>query len=149
MSLELVTPVEVLSHEQFETQEAVKLIRAGLDNLYEGLARFVTVEGWKVLGYSSFRQWAAQELAMSLSNASLHLAKTRKLMELSQILGRTVAELAPSITLRNVHRRPNWSPLVAQMKGAATRLAAVPALTTPDERKAAQRLYEHLGRLLA
>lgn len=142
------TEVVVMTPVEIEVQAAVTQIRAGLTDLYEGLARFVTVEGWKVLGFNSFRKWAAEEMAMSLRSADLHLRKTKRLMELSSVLGKTINELAPTISLRSGHRNPVKSPLANQMKLASRKLSTVPALTNPDERKAAMQLRDHLTRLL-
>lgn len=147
-AIEHVTKVEIVGTPEQETAAAVKLIKDGLDSLWEGLARFVTVEGWKVLGYTSFRRWAADEMAMSLGRADLHLRKTKRLLEMSQAMNKTIAELAPTVSIRSGHRKTVRSPIAAAMKTSSRKLSVIPALTDPHERSAATELRNHLNRLL-
>lgn len=146
-AIEHVTDGEIVSPDLVEALAAQDMVRRGLDNIYEGLARFVAVTGWRLVGYDSFRQWAHAELAMSLRMADLHLAKTKRLVELSSMLGKTVAELAPTVTLRSMKAQVR-SPLASQMRSACRKLASVPALTDPGDRAAATRLRDALNRLL-
>lgn len=145
-----VTAIEVLSPDEAEARAAVAQIRSGLSNLWEGLARIVAIEGWKALGYNSFRRWAADELGYSLSLADKHLRKTRKLIALSQVLNQTIAELEPRMSLNSVTRRPkvNVNPVAEALRQSTRKLLAIPHLTNPDERNAAIELRNHLNRLL-
>lgn len=147
-AVERLSDAEVVSPELTEALAAQQLVRDGLDNLYEGLARFVAVTGWRLVGFDSFRQWARQELAMSLEMADLHLKKTKHLMSMSNILGKTIAELAPTVSLRSMKKRAPASPTAVLMRRAANKLASVPVLTDPAEVAAAKRLRDALERLL-
>lgn len=150
MTTELVpaSEVQLVNSPEVEATEALHLIRTGLDSLWEGLARMVACEGWRVLGYTSFRRWASDELHLSLQSADLYLKKTRKLMTMSEVMKKTVGELEQSVSLRNVRARQRPSPAYTSMRTSANRLRTMPALTDPKERRAATELREHLNRLL-
>lgn len=148
MSMEVHVPVEIVSAEESEARAATEQIRTGLSDLWEGLARMVAINGWELLGYSSFRRWAADELGMSLSKANEHLRKTKRLIEMSAVMNKTIAELAPQVSLRSGHRRTIANPIAAAMLTSSRKLASIPHLANPDERNAAIELRHHLNRLL-
>lgn len=150
MTTELVpaSEVQIVNSPEVEATEALQLIRTGLGSLWEGLARMVACEGWRTLGYTSFRRWASDELHLSLQSADLYLKKTRRLMSLSDVMKKTVGELEQSVALRNVRARRPTSPAYTSMRTSVNRLRTIPALTDPKERRAATELREHLNRLL-
>lgn len=105
---------------------AIELAKTSANNLWDALAEVHRLEAWRVRGFSSFTDWAQNELDVSARQSYRYMAKAREAVAIAAATGVTVAEAAETVPLtpKRTTPKPEVVAGVPRVVSMATKLTA-------------------------